>query len=219
MTNTRIRDLVSGRVRLLAMATLLAVLVPAGVTLAQTGARGAAPPAPPPAAPQAQAPTDPLGRDTPRGMLLGFMRTSRAGNLEAASLYLNSGLTGEAAFELSRKLYMVLDRRLPARTNEISNVPEGSQPNPLKPDEDILGTISTETGQLELVVERVRRGSAASVWLFSRRTLDAIPDVYAEIDLFTDRLPGFMSPRPRIRGARGHLVVVLLIVPAWHRLT
>ncbi len=208
--------------RLLVTWTLLAlVLLPVGSVSAQIGARGAPPPAAPQAVPQAQAPTDPLGRDTPRGMLLGFMRTSRAGNDEAASLYLNSGLTGQAAFELARKLYVVLDRRLPARINEISDEPEGSQKNPLRPDEDTIGAISTETGQLELVVERVRRGSAASVWLFSRRTLDAIPDVYDEIDLISIEtyLPGFTN-RPRIFGVRAVVwLCVLLIVPVWYRST
>ncbi len=68
----------------------------------------------------------------------------------------------------------------------------------------------------------MRRGSAASVWLFSRRTLDAIPDVYAEIDLISidTYLPGFMTHRPRIFGVRAVVwLCVLLIVPVWYRLT
>ena len=34
---------------------------------------------------------------------------------------------------------------------------------------------------MAIVVERVRRGKAESIWLFSRKTLDAIPDVYEQV--------------------------------------
>ena len=40
---------------------------------------------PAPAPPQAETPKDPLGRETPRGAVLGFMRFAREGNDEAAS--------------------------------------------------------------------------------------------------------------------------------------
>ena len=39
---------------------------------------------------QIEAEKDPLGRETPRGTLLGFMRAARDGNEEVASQYLNT---------------------------------------------------------------------------------------------------------------------------------
>ena len=73
----------------------------------------------------------------------------------------------------------------------------------MKPDEDIVGTINTARGPLELIVERVDDGAGMRVWLFSRQTLQAIPDVYNEIDLVTvdGLLPRFLA-RPRIGGIR-----------------
>jgi MscS family membrane protein len=158
---------------------------------------------PPPQATSPEPPKDPLGRGTPRDTVVGFMSAAQKENNDLAPLYLNTGLRPQAAVDLAHKLYVVLDRRLPARLTELSDRPEGSLANPLKPDQDVVGTISTASGPLDIVVERVSRDRSAPIWLFSRKTLDAIPDVYDEINLVpVDRyLPGFLT-KPRLGGIR-----------------
>jgi len=128
-----------------------------------------------------ETPKDTLGRTTPRGAVLSFLSAARKGNAEIAALYLNTPLRGEDAHNLARQLALVLDRRLPARINEISDKPEGSLDDSLTPNEDLVGTISTATGDLDILLERVDRGKAGEVWVFSKKTLDAIPDVYQEL--------------------------------------
>lgn len=168
---------------------------------------------------KAQAAKDPLGRESPRGTVVNFMKAGRDARDDVAPLYLNTSLRGDAAVELARKLFAVLDRRLPARLSEVSDRPEGSLANPLKADQDVIGTITTADGSLDILVERVNRGALGIVWLFSRKTLDAIPDVYGEIDLVSiDRfLPAFLA-RPRIAGVRLFAWLVLaLVVPLLYR--
>lgn len=179
-------------------------------------AQQAAPPTPTPPA----VPKDALGRDTPRGTVLGFMDAARNGRDDIAPLYLNTGLRDQAAADLARQLFVVLDSRLPPRLKELSDRPEGSLINPLQPDRDVVGAIVTPSGQLELVVERVKRGGAGQIWLFSRKTLDAIPEVYAETDLVSvDRfLPAFLT-RPRIAGIRLFEWLALALLPIGYRLT
>src|SRR3954451_14212398 len=77
----------------------------------------------PAAAPPASAanPKDALGRDTPRGTVLGFMNAARQGSDTAAPLYLNTNLRDKAAVKLAHQLFVVLDSRLPARLNELSD--------------------------------------------------------------------------------------------------
>jgi MscS family membrane protein len=194
---------------------LVGLLLLASPAFAQARAGGAAQ-APP--ASDANVRKDSLGRDTPRGALLGFIRASRDANDEIAAQYLNTPLKGKAAADLARQLFTVLDRRLPVRLNEVSDDPEGSRANPLRPDQDVVGTISTADGPLQLVVERVNRG-ALPVWLFSRRTLDVIPAVYDENDLisFDNYLPGFIRT-PRIAGIRlFEWLALLLVVPLLYR--
>ena len=171
-------------------------------------------------APQAVPAKDALGRDTPRGTVLGFMNAARNGRDEVAPQYLNTRLLDQEAVELARKLFVVLDSRLPARLGELSDRPEGSLANPLKPNQDVVGTITTADGTLDLVLERVNRG-ARPVWLFSRTTLEAIPDVYDDVNLVAvDRfVPNFLI-RHRIAGIRllAWLVLVLM-APVCYRLT
>ena len=69
----------------------------------------------------------------------------------------------------------MLDTRLPAALNRVSADAGGSLANPLKPDQDVIGSIETATGPLDVMVERVDRGANGRVWLFARGTLDEIP--------------------------------------------
>ena len=136
---------------------------------------------PAPAEAQPEAPKDTLGRNTPKGAVMGFLSAARKGNAEIAALYLNTPLRGDNAEGLARQLAVVLDRRLPARLTQLSDEPEGSLPDPLRPDEDIVGTIPTANGDLDILMERVDRGKAGKIWLFSRKTLKSIPDVFQEL--------------------------------------
>src|SRR6185437_15827573 len=142
-----------GSVRAWVVAVVVVCAVPAAA------AQGTAPttaPAPVVAQPP-EPPKDPLGRDSPRGTLLGFMTAARRGNLEAAALYLDTKLRGQSTLDLARQLYVVLDTRLPARLNLVSDRPEGSLANPLKPDQDVIGTIATESAPLDVILARVTR--------------------------------------------------------------
>jgi MscS family membrane protein len=129
-----------------------------------------------------ETPKDTLGRDTPRGTVLGFLSAARKGNAQVAALYLNTPLRGDRAEALARQLAVVLDRRLPARLNQLSDKPEGSVLDPLNPDRDLVGTISTANGDIDISVERVDRGKAGLVWLFSSETIDAIPAIFEELN-------------------------------------
>ena len=180
----------------------------------------AQPPATASPAAQAEPAGDPLGRETPRGSLLGFMRVAREGNDELASQYLNASPRGSAAEELARQLYAVLDSRLPAQIDEMSDRPEGRRTNLLRPDQDVVATITTASGPLDIVLERVRPQEGPPIWLFSRRTLEAIPDAYGEVHVFSvDRhLPAFLV-KPRIAGIRlFNWLGLFLVVPLVYRL-
>ena len=73
---------------------------------------------------------------------------------------------------------------------------------------------------MEVVVERVNRGASGSGLAVFTQTLDAIPDVYREVDLVPiERFaPGFLM-RPRIAGVRLFAWLVLVfILPLVYRL-
>lgn len=151
---------------------------------------------PAPSAPSAQpeVPKDSLGRTTPRGTVLGFMTAAHKGDYAVATEYLNLRSRGKSATTLAEQLSVVLDRSLPARLTQLSDKPEGSLSNPLNPDQDLVGTIASANGDVNIVLERVNREKSGPVWLFSSTTLESIPDLYQEIEIvpITSILPDFL---------------------------
>jgi MscS family membrane protein len=144
--------------------------------------------------------------------VLGLLAAARNGNTELAALYLNTSLQGADAEALAVQLATVINRRLPARLTEISDKPEGSLRDPLKPDEDLVGVIHTANGDLEIQVERVDRPKAGKVWLFSRKTLASIPDAFQELSAsaLEKYLPEFMV-RTRVAGIPLFELVALFV--------
>lgn len=162
-----------------------------------------------------QSPSDILGRTTPRGTVLGFLKAASKGDDELAAQYLNTSSKGTAAAAIAHQLFIVLDRRLPARLNQLSDEPEGSLPFLTRPDEDLVGTIMTERGPKDILVERITRTQTGAIWLFSRRTLSMIPALFTEINTLSPEnvLPMFFV---RVRFAQVPLfewLAVLLGLP------
>ena len=145
------------------------------------------------AATQPEAPKDALGRSTPRSAVLGFLSAAREGDYELAARYLNTRRRGKSATDLARQLFVVLDRRLPARLNQLSNEPEGLGSDPLRPNQELVGKISSGNRNVDILLERLPPKSG-SVWLFSSKTLDSIPDLYEEINVVSvdNVLPAYL---------------------------
>ena len=135
-----------------------------------------------PATDQPSASQDLLGRATPRGTVLGFLSAARKKNDERAIQYLNTPLKHERAVELAYQLFEVLNRRLPARLNELSDRPEGSKEIQAQPNTELVGIISSDFSDVEIELERVDQKKNGLIWLFSKKTLEQIPELFAETD-------------------------------------
>ena len=122
---------------------------------------------------------DPLGRNTPRGTVVGFLDAARAEEYALAAQFLDA--RGARAETLARDLFAVLDARLPGRLMRISDAPEGSPGNVLTPSQEVVGTIDSSNGKVDIVLQRVTKGDPGPIWLFSARTLDAVPALAEEI--------------------------------------
>lgn len=208
-----------GRIAHLAVGILLLLGVTAGPGLR---AQAATPPAAPAAAAAPAEPlTDSLGRNTPRGTVLGFLIAARTGQNDIAVQYLNTRLRGDAAIGLARQLFTVLDRRLPPRLTQLSDRPEGSAADPLRTNQDKVGEIETDSGTLNIYVERVNRGKAGTIWLFSEKTLDSIPGVYEEIDRasLNEVLPEFVMNRRFLGVLVVNWLAVLVGMPLFYFFT
>ena len=143
---------------------------------------------------QVEVSSDPLGRTTPRGTVLGFLSAAYNQKYEAAAQYLDTRARGNDASVLASQLFFVLDRKLPAKLNSVSNDPLGSMSDRVDSRRELIGSVVTDKGGVDIYVERVDRPNAAPIWLFSRQTLADIPDVYDEINATTvdNLIPEYM---------------------------
>ena len=174
-----------------------------------------------PVSPKPGTAADILGRTTPRGTVLGFLRAGRNGDDETAAQYLNTRLRGQAAAVLAHQLFIVLDRRLPARLNELSDRPEGSLAFLTRPDQDLVGTINSDQGNVDILLEKVSREKTGAIWLFSRETLQIVPEIFEEVDLISIEhvLPAFLVHRRIAQIALFEWLCVFLGLPLLYLLT
>ena len=140
---------------------------------------------------------DALGRTTPRGTVLGFLSAAYNQKFDIAAQYLNTRAKEDDAITLAKQLSFVLDRRLPAKLNNVSNDPLGSLSDPVDSKRELIGSIPTQNGNVDIYLERIDRPNEVPIWLFSRQSLVDIPDIYDEINSTTveNYLPSFLLKR------------------------
>jgi MscS family membrane protein len=143
------------------------------------------PPAPmtatePPAKP-APAPADPLdlGRETPRGTVVGFIKAAQYENYYAAVQYFDERrISVEREQELAQQLLAILNARFVGSLDSITNDPTGRQDGGPPRDQVVVGGTRGLSESFPLDLVRVEVAHGAKVWLISRETLEQVPEVY-----------------------------------------
>jgi len=144
---------------------------PAATTPSETAAPAA--PAPPP-----PAPVDPLGRTSPHGCVLGFLRAAEGKNYARAAQYLDGKRSETHGEELAAQLKSLLDLGLSTSINDLSRSPTGSGEDKQR---ELVGTINTPQGQIDVLLDLVKRPDESPIWLFSQETLRQVPAAYASM--------------------------------------
>jgi len=177
------------------VAALLILCAGAPAVLGQNLLSQAAPKgAPPAAAAQAPAP-DPFGRQTPSGAVMGFLGAAAKSDWPRAAKYLDTKLPQDRAEEVARQLKVLLDRGLSIDLSRLSGVPEGEQDERFGKGRELVGTIATKSGKLDVLLARVQRGPEPPVWLFAPETLREVPAAYEEYEpsLVEALLPDYLT--------------------------
>jgi len=123
--------------------------------------------APRPAEPGA-ASEDPLGRDTPQGTVVGFIKSAAQGNYERALQYLDTKKTGPSAQKLISALQIVLDQGFSGKPAMLSSKPEGDLDDQLPPSRERIGTVRTSADSLDIFLDRIQHGSTPPHLAFLR---------------------------------------------------
>jgi MscS family membrane protein len=140
-------------------------------------------PASKPASSQPASPTDPLGRDTPRGTLLGFAHAAQDES-ERAIEYFQPAPKGHRNTpaeeqELAAQLVTVLNARFSVSAlGLISNDPEGRGDDQQPRDQMRVGGTRGLSEAFPITLVRLQDPRGAKLWFISRQTLDEVPEVY-----------------------------------------
>jgi len=134
-------------------------------------------PSEPPAASE-----DPLGRSTPYGVVIGFIRAMEREDYPRASNYLESKQSDKRKRELAHLLKLVFDRGVQISLDSLSRKPEGNLDDGLPPNLESVGVAKLGEQSLDILLRRVDQKGAPPIWLFSAETLLGISDAREQLD-------------------------------------
>ena len=123
---------------------------------------------------------DPYGRETPRGLATGLVRAFASGDYRRAAHYLEPP-AGERASTPERlaELAQELQRRLDSSGTlvpfpSLSSESEGETNDGLPIDQERIGSLRTQTGELPLIARRLVPDDGSPYWVVSTESLKAL---------------------------------------------
>lgn len=131
---------------------------------------------------------DPLGRETPRGMVNGLISALAQDDYQRAASYLDlaempEGLRAIEGPELARALQLALDRAgglLP--TYQLSTASEGVPGDELEPDQDVFAVMRTPEGLTDLIAHLVLVEEGPDVWMVTPQSLALVQRLAGSIE-------------------------------------
>ncbi len=166
-----------------------------------------------------QRPVDSLGRRTPRGTVLGFIKAVEQEDHVPAAQYLNlvgmtkmPALSGAGRALASQK---VLDQRsnyhsLTLIRNEIT----GRTKDKSGPNLDLVGTAEVNGEKVDILLEKIEDPTDGPIWLFSSETVQRMPALSEKLDGFTigTILPDFLIDNKWSGVPIGHWLAMFVLV-------
>jgi MscS family membrane protein len=131
----------------------------------------------------ASASADPLGRQTPSGAVLGFLKAEQNGDERAAADYLQMSAARRQSQgpDMAGKLKVVMDRAFVGSLGRISTRSEGD-PDYGTPDSQTIGIFSNGDADVPVILVRVTDPNYGKIWLFSADTLSKVPELYDNVE-------------------------------------
>ena len=162
-------------------------------------------------------PSDPLGRSTPHGTVVGFLQSAQNGKYKDAAQYLQLSKTERAAKgeKLAEQLGELMDDAFVGRVGTISNRREGSPDAGVEENHERIGTFRVDDSETPVDLVRVSDPRAGEVWLFSSDIVAAVPELFDQLDSdrIESRLPGFLASKRILHTPMWRLAAFLLLIP------
>jgi MscS family membrane protein len=126
---------------------------------------------------------DPLGRDSPYGTVVGFLKAAEQADWKRAANFLDSQQPPPQKQELARQLKLVLDKGLTLDLDTLSKSPEGAPQEQWRKTRNEIGTARINDRNLVIFLDRIQpTAKRAPYWLFSAETLNRVPDLARDLE-------------------------------------
>ncbi len=139
---------------------------------------------------------DNLGRDTPRGCVLGFIKAAQDEKYGIAVQYFQAPVgkrheSPEEEAELVNQLLAILNQRYAALLDSISRDPQGQLDDGLPPDQEKVGGVPGVDETFPVLLVRKEDVQGHKIWVFSRETLARVPEFYDSMQFpeFEKKIP------------------------------
>jgi MscS family membrane protein len=145
------------------------------------------PAAPPPTKTE---PSDPFGRETPRGSVMGFLKYEEADDFATAARYLQPASDGNGDLVQRAREMQALRARFNGEVGLLSDDPKGTVEAGLPLGEVRAGDLTVGGATVPVILVRVDDPESGKIWLFSQETVVRLPHLYA---LLQREKPGFVD--------------------------
>ena len=124
-------------------------------------------------------PTDPLGRETPRSALVGFLKYAEREDFTTAARYLQP--TQDTDLVQCVRQLRALRSRFEGDIDLLSDEPNGSVEAGLPTGEARAGVLKVGATSVDVILVRVDDPDSGKIWLISKDTVARIPGLYAQM--------------------------------------
>ncbi len=177
-------------------------------------------PAATPAAAQPSVPADPLGRENPRGCILGFIKAAQEERYSVAVQYFQPA-TGrhrpdaEEEEELASQLLTILNQKYVGPLDLISSDPLGRLDDGLPADQERVGVTAETKDSFAILLARQEDEAGHKLWYISRATLAEVPKVYDSLTFpeVEKKIPEYLVEHRILYMPLWQWMAILLLLP------
>jgi len=172
-------------------------------------------------APAAQAAVDPLGRETPRGTVVGFLRAAQDENYPLAVQYFQPAPSrrhtrADEEQDLAAQLLAVINQKILASSlDSLSRDPQGRLDDGLPANQELLAGVREGSGSFSIQLVRSDDDRGGKIWLISRKSLDTVPEIYDSLQFseLEKKLPVMLTRNRFLYMPLWQWLAILLALP------
>jgi MscS family membrane protein len=161
-----------------------------------------------------------LGRETPHGAVVGFLRTAQDERFATAAEYFEPAAPRHRPSpaqeeELAEELLTIVNQKFGPILDSISRDPQGRLDDSLPPDQELILAARVDPSGFSILLVREEDPQGRKLWYISRKTLADVPRVYDSLRFpqLEKRLPKFLVAISPFGVSLWQWLAILLFLP------